>query len=58
MGCCKICTTPNGCNTPILHQIMGVFLILLGITALAYILLYFYLVQVVKDKIKRGVYTR
>jgi hypothetical protein len=59
MGCCKVCVNnPPGCEVPIMQQILSVILILLGVFAAGYIALYGYLVSVVQNKIKNGIYSR
>jgi hypothetical protein len=59
MGCCNVCVNKGpGCGTPIFHQFFNILLILVGFVIGCYIALYIYLVFVVQDKIKRGVYGR
>jgi hypothetical protein len=59
MGCCKVCVNnPPDCDVPIIQQIFSVILILLAVFAAGYIALYGYLVSVVQNKIKKGIYSR
>lgn len=59
MGCCNVCVNrPPDCDIPIIQQIFSVILILLAVFAACYIALYGYLVSIVQDKIKRGIYSR
>jgi hypothetical protein len=44
------------CDTSIIEQILSIIFILITFCVFSYLALYVYLVFVVKDKIKRGMY--